>query len=321
MKILVTGASGFIGSHLVGRLQKAGDTLFVATRREVGGLSGKDIKRIAVGEIDGNTVWDDILRDIDVVIHLAGRVHVMHDYCSNPLAEYRKVNLCGTTNLANACAQQGVKRFIFLSTIKVNGEFTLPGCKFNEIDLPNPSDPYAISKYEAEERLLKLSISSNMEIVIIRPPLVYGPDVKANFLLLMKLCSLSLPIPLGRINNSRSFISIDNLVDFVHVCTVHPAAKNEIFLVSDGEDLSTTQLIEKISQSIGKTAKLFYIPIPILRCIARLFGRSDIFDRLTNSMRLDIQKSRKLLNWEPKISASEGLYLLGLAYLRKSRNS
>jgi nucleoside-diphosphate-sugar epimerase len=232
----------------------------------------------------------------------------MNDKSVTSLSEYRRVNFEGTLQLARQAAHSEVKRFIFVSSIKVNGEETNRRAPFTASGDPMPTDPYGISKYEAEKGLMKLSNETGMEVVIIRPPLIYGHNVKANFALLIRLMNLSLPLPLGAINtNRRSFVALDNLIDLIVTCISHPAAANETFLVSDGEDLSTTDLLRRIAKAMGKSPRLIPIPPSILRAGAALLGKKDMAQRLLGSLQVDIEKTRRLLNWSPPITVDEGL--------------
>jgi UDP-glucose 4-epimerase len=232
----------------------------------------------------------------------------MHDKAADPLTEFRKVNVEGTLNLARQAAEAGVRRFIYISSIKVNGEQTFLGQLFTEDDLPAPLDPYSISKYEAEEGLRKLAQQTGMEIVIIRPPLVYGPGVKANFLAMMRWLRKGVPLPLGAIHNQRSFVALDNLVDLIVTCIDHPAAANQTFLVSDGEDLSITGLLRRMGLALGRPARLIPVPVFLLTAGAALVGRRDMAQRLCGSLQVDISKAQTLLGWKPPISVDEGLH-------------
>jgi UDP-glucose 4-epimerase len=243
----------------------------------------------------------------DVVIHCAGRAHVMHEHAADPLVEFRAVNLHGTLNLARQAAAAGVKRFIFLSSIKVNGEQTPQGKPYREDDTAAPLDPYGISKKEAEQGLLALAASTGMEVVIIRPVLVYGPGVKANFLSMMRWLQRGVPLPLGAIHNQRSLVALDNLVDLICVCMTHPAAANQVFLVSDGEDLSTTELLRRMARALNRPARLLPVPGFLLQSGAALLGRRALAQRLCGSLQVNIDKTRQLLGWAPPVSVDEAL--------------
>ena len=305
MSILVTGANGLVGKRLVSRLVEAGLSVRAAVRSV--DLAADVGDQVTVGPIDKTTDWQRSLQDVQVVAHLAARVHVMHDTEVNPLAAFRKVNVDGTLNLARQAAAAGVKRFIFISSVKVNGESTSPGRAFTETDTPNPQDAYAISKMEAEQGLRQLAAATGMEVVIIRPPLVYGPGVKANFAALMRAVQKGWPLPLGAIHNQRSLVALDNLVDLIITCITHPQAANQTFLVSDGQDLSTTELIRGMAQAAGVPARLLPVPVWALQAGAKLLGKGDAVQRLCGNLQVDISKARKLLGWVPPISSDEGL--------------
>jgi nucleoside-diphosphate-sugar epimerase len=260
-----------------------------------------------VGNNDAATKWLSLLQDVDSVIHLAARVHVIRDSSSDPLAEFRSVNTEGTLNLARQAGEVGVRRFIFLSTIGVNGNSTLQGKVFAPTDTPSPYDPYSSSKYQAEIGLHSIAQSTGMEVVIIRPPLVYGANAPGNFGKLTRLVAKGLPFPLGSINNLRSFVGIDNLVDFIITCLEHPAAANETFLVSDGEDLSTPDLIRRMARAMNHPARLLPVPVWALQAGASLLGKGDAVQRLCGNLQVDISKARELLGWNPPFSADEGL--------------
>lgn len=252
--------------------------------------------------------WSEAVSGISVVIHCAARVHVMNDVAADPLAEFRRVNVEGTLRLARQAAQAGVRRFIFLSSIKVNGERTAPGMPFTAEQPPQPLDPYGVSKREAENGLFALARETAMEAVVIRPPLVYGPGVKANFLAMMRWLERGFPLPLGGVKgNCRSLVALDNLVDLVATCIDHPAAANQIFLVSDGESLSTAELLRRMGEALGRPAKLIPVPPAVLRLGARLLRRPGIAQRLCDSLELNIDKTRDLLSWSPPLSVDEGL--------------
>lgn len=248
-----------------------------------------------------------LLSSVDCVIHAAARVHVMHDTEEDPLAAFRDLNVTGTMNLARQAADAGVKRFVFISSIKVNGELTSSGRPFTETDVPNPQDAYAQSKHEAEQGLRQLSAETRMEVVIIRPPLVYGPSVKANFGALKRAVQLGWPLPLGAVNNQRSLVALDNLVDFIVTCIIHPKAANQTFLVSDGQDLSTTELVRGMAQAAGVPARLLPVPVWALQAGASLLGKYDSVQRLCGNLQVDIFKARSLLGWLPPVSVEKGL--------------
>ena len=306
LRIFVTGSSGFLGSALVpGLLSRHHEVTAVVRREQDKSQTGS--KSFVAGNIDAMTKWSKALHGADVVIHLAARVHVMRDSVSDPLAEFRRVNTEGTLNLARQAATAGVRRFICLSSIKVNGETTVPNRPFTPNDLAAPQDPYGISKHEAEVGLREIACTTGMQVIIIRPTLVYGKGAKGNFKSLTKLVARGLPLPLGSINNLRSFVGIDNLVDFIITCLEHPAAANETFLVSDGEDLSTPDLIRRMARAMNRPARLLPVPVWALQAGASLLGKGDAVQRLCGNLQVDISKSRTLLGWYPPISVNEGL--------------
>lgn len=303
--LLITGASGFVGRALISKLAlETNHFVRVSVRKKTQFPS--QIEVIENMEASSNTNWTDALRGVDIVIHLLARVHVMDEQAADPLLEFRNVNVDATIDLAKLAAKQGIKRFVFLSSVKVNGESTSHK-PFSESDLPHPQDAYAISKWEAEEALRKISKDTGMEVVIIRSPLVYGPNVKANFLKMMQYIKRGIPLPLGAIQNKRSLISIDNLVDFITTAISHPKAANETFLISDDEDISTTDLLHRIAQCMGKSARLISVPPKILFFIFNIVGRQDFGDRLLGSLEIDITKAKKLLAWSPPKTLDEGL--------------
>jgi UDP-glucose 4-epimerase len=305
MKILVTGASGLVGRVLCAELFRRGYEVQGAVRLALAGVDDFDQKIIPF--INGETDWSLALSDMQTVIHLAARVHVMADKAENPLAEFRRINTQGTLNLARQAAAAGVRRFVFVSSVKVNGEMTLPGHPFKADDAPAPLDAYGISKMEAEQGLHELAAKTGMEVVIIRPPLVYGPGVKANFAAMMRWLRRGVPLPLGAIDNRRSLVALDNLVDLIVTCISHPAAANQTFLVSDGEDVSTTQLLRRMGQALGRPARLLPVPAGLLELGAALVGRRDMAQRLCGSLQVDIEKTCQLLGWCPPLTLDEGL--------------
>lgn len=299
MSLLVTGATGFIGS----RVYTLADDLGLSPRG-----SSRSSDRMVKVSLDPSSSWSTALTGCDVVIHTAGRVHVMNEKAQDPLAEFRRVNVAGTLNLARQAAAAGVRRFVFLSSIKVNGEMTPGGQPFTAGQAAAPQDPYGISKAEAEEGLRRLGAETGMEIVIIRPPLVYGPGVKANFGRLVSAIGRGWPLPLGCVDqNRRSLVALDNLVDLILTCTTHPAAAHQTFLVSDGEDLSTTELLRRIGHAMGRPARLLPVPSRLLEVGARLAGKRDLAQRLLGNLQVDINHTRHTLNWRPPMSVDEGL--------------
>jgi nucleoside-diphosphate-sugar epimerase len=261
-----------------------------------------------MGSLSSETDWTVALANVDQVVHLAARVHVMNDKSTDPFAEFRQVNVDGTAKLARQAAAAGVRRFVYLSSIKVNGEFTQEGRPFTADDAPAPEDPYGVSKHEAEQALRQIAADRGMEVVIIRPPLVYGPGVKANFESMMRWLARGVPLPLAAVTqNRRSLVALDNLVDLIVTCLNHPAAANQTFLVSDGEDLSTAQLLKRMGAAMGQPARLFYLPPTLLKLGASMLRRPGIYQRLCGSLQLDIAKTRQLLGWTPPVSVDEGL--------------
>ena len=303
MKILVTGTSGFVGqSHI--EFLKQQDVGVVSVGRGVA-MPNTDLS-ISIPDYAAKDVWKKPLSGCDVVIHLAARVHVMHDVAENPLDAFLEVNLNGTMNLAYAAANANVKRFVYVSSVKVNGEYTT-NQSFTEQDIPNPQDPYAISKWQAEQVLRKIEKETGMEVVILRPPLIYGAGVKANFASLLKLVDKGLPLPLLSINNKRSLIYLGNFVDAIISCAQHPNAAGQTYLVSDGEDVSMAQLVKKIALSLSRPSYLFPFPISLMRIFFKLIGKTASLDRLTQSLVIDSSKICKELDWQPPFSMTQGL--------------
>ena len=287
MKILITGQNGFIGKALFNLLQQQKHQVRGAVRnKQKTQKTQKNKDILVVGNIDSTTDWKDPLADVEVVIHLANRAHVLNEKVADPLAIFRQINVAGTIQLAKQAVDSGVKRFIFVSSIKVNGENT-HAHPFTASDKPNPQDPYAISKLEAENALREISAQSTMEIVIIRPPLAYGQGVKGNFKRLSRLVELGIPLPFASIKNKRSLISLENLVQLLSKAIIDPTVANQTLLVSDGLDLSTPQLIKKIANSIGKPARLFPFPIKLLKILGELTGQSETTNRLTEDLQID----------------------------------
>ena len=304
MKTLVTGANGFLGRALCTELISQGLVVLAAVREKP---AIENCTPVVIGDINSATDWSAALSGVDVVVHLAARVHVMNDQAADPLAEFRKVNVQGTLNLARQAVTAGVKRFIFVSSIKVNGEQTPLGQPFTALDTPNPQDAYGISKYEAEQSLLALAKETGLEVVIIRPPLIYGAGVKANFASMMNVVKHGIPLPLGSIRNKRSFVFIDNLVSLILKCIDHPNAVNQVFLVSDGHDLSTTELLQECAIALGVKARLLPVPQVLIEAGASLLGKKDFAQRLCGNLQVDITHTRKLLDWEPHVTVAEGL--------------
>ena len=302
MKILLTGADGFIGKHLQSKLLDH-NVIYISR-----GNALKNYKYFKKN-ISSNESYADCLRGVDVIIHMAARVHKMNDFSKNLSENYMETNCFGTLNLARQAADHGVKRFIFLSSIKVNGEHTQPGKPFRYDDERNSQDDYAKSKAEAELGLLKIAAETDLEVVIIRPPLVYGPGVKANFAALLRLASKNFPLPLGSIKNKRSFVAVDNLISLIIICIDHPKAANQIFLVSDDNDISTLELFTIMVEAYGKKAMIFKIKPSFLKSIAMLVGKKKMIDRLCDDLRLDIDHTKDSLDWKPVISTAAGVRL------------
>ena len=302
---LVTGATGFIGRALIIELIKRDINIATSSRKKIPNLA-KEIKQFNTGDLLYSTDWSLALQKVDLVIHTAARVHVMQDNVTDPLAAFREVNVEGTLNLATQAARLGVKRFVFLSSIKVNGDVTHKKA-FTPEDDHIPNDPYGLSKYEAEQRLLKIAKETDMDVVIIRPPLVYGPHVKGNFLSMLKWIQKGIPLPFGAINNQRSLVALDNLVDFIIHCSTHPRAANELFLISDNNDISTTELLRHTATIFNKKIRLLPVPVTYMRFIARLLNKENTVNRLLGSLQVDSSKSSQLLGWKPIITMNEQL--------------
>lgn len=304
MKILVTGGTGFVGRALLGKLvADATDELSVTVRNPEATLySG--LRRIPIADIGSKIDWNNHLQSVDVVVHLAARVHVMRERSRSALSAFRRVNVDGTLALARQAAASGVQRFIFLSSIKVNGEATLNDSAFVADQPVEPSDAYSQSKWEAEVGLREISAATNMQIVVIRPPLVYGPGVGANFRAMIQWLHKGVWLPFGALTeNRRSLVAVRNLVDLIATCIRHPSAPGQTFLVSDGDDLSTAELLRRLGTALGKPPRLVSVPVPLLRIGARLVGRGDMADRLLGSLRVDMTHTQELLGWAPPFLA------------------
>lgn len=312
---LVTGGSGFLGRALINRLVQMPGCSVMAPLRTPPATLPVGVRSLRLGNLDGTNDWTTALTNVDVVVHAAARVHVMNEVALDPLAAFREVNVEATLNLARQAAACGVKRFIFISSIKVNGEGTQPGAVYRADDVPAPIDPYGISKLEAEKGLMELAATTGMEVVIIRPVLVYGPGVKANFLSMMRWLYRGVPLPFGAVDNRRSLVAVDNLVDLILTCSDHPAAANQVFLVSDGEDVSTTQLLHKLATALGKPARLLPVPERLMSGIATLLGKRALADRVLGSLQVDISKNRQLLGWIPPVTLDQALALTAQHFL------
>ena len=304
-RVVVTGANGFVGLALCAEAVARGTAVRGITRSTCDLPAG--VNNLVIGSFDASTDWRDKLIDSEVIVHLAARVHVMQDVAADPLVEFRRVNVQGTLNLARQAAAAGVRRFVFVSSIKVNGEATQPGLAFAADDVPAPLDSYGVSKMEAEKGLREIAVQTGLDVVIIRPPLVYGPGVRANFAAMMRWLQRGVPLPLGAIHNQRSLVSLDNLIDLIVTCINHPAAANQTFLVSDGEDVSTTELLRRMGNALGHPARLVPVPAGLLKLGAAMIGRADMAQRLCGSLQVDIEKTRCLLGWCPPITLDEGL--------------
>ena len=349
MKFLITGANGFVGKALCAELLNRGHAVRAAVRAAGSPTGNTEVS--VIGSIDGETDWSAALAGVEVVIHLAARVHVMHDDAADPLEAFRRVNTAGTEHLARSAAASGVKRLVFVSSVKVNDECTFPASSsleqippsppfhpqgvrrwvprccaatlpqakwgtlrfvFSETDEANPQDPYGVSKWEAEQALHRVAKETGLEVVIVRPPLVYGAGVKGNFAQMLKVLAKGIPLPLASANNLRSLVYIGNFVDALMKCATHPAAAGQTYLVSDGEDVSTPDLLRQLGAAMGHPARLLPCPPSLLKLGGRLVGKSDQIDRLLGSLQVDSSKIRRELDWQPPFSLQEGLRLTGV---------
>jgi len=304
LRILVTGASGFVGRQLCHTLTAAGLRVRAALRNDAPLIEAHE--RVVIGDIGPDTEWSGSFEGVDTIVHLAARVHVMRDLAGDSYAEYRRINVLGSERLARSAVESGVRRIVYLSSIKVNGESSLPAHPFSEESPPRPNDPYAVSKWEAEQSLQRLGADEGLEVVIVRPPLVYGPGVRANFLTLLNLVARGVPLPLGAIENRRSLIYVNNLTDALYRCVVDARAANRTFLVSDGEDLSTPDMIQRLARALGAPTRLFAVPPAALQLLGRLLRREATIDRLTQSLVVDITSIRTTLGWTPPFSVQTG---------------
>lgn len=322
LKVLVTGANGFVGNVLCRRLANAGYAPRAGIRAAVQKsnpciASDSPVEIAVLGDIGGSGTLAEALNGVAVVVHLAARVHMMHDNAADPLQEFRRVNVGGTEALARAAVRQGVRRLVFVSTLKVNGEST-PGSPFSEADPPDPQDPYGVSKCEAEEALRSIGSTTGIEIVIVRPPLVYGPGVRANFLRLMKLVERGIPLPLPDTKNRRSLVGVENLADFLVRCVSHPEAANETFMLSDGEDVSTRELIVRLASALARPARFLPVPEFAIRLAARLAGKEAAVNRLFGSLVVNSGKARQKLGWKPPVPLDSGLAATARWYLESA---
>lgn len=304
--ILITGVNGFVGRSLCKAILDKGWHARGTLRsfKDAASLPS-GINAIEIQPIGPNSEWANALFDVDIVVHLAARVHVINDKTVDPIAEFRKVNVAGTECLARMSAEAGVRRFIYLSSIKVNGEGSI--VSYAENDIPAPDDPYGISKWETEQLLRRIEAETGLEVVILRPPLVYGPGVKANFLQMIEVVSRGIPLPLASIKNRRSLVYLGNLVDAIIACVEHPKAAGQTYLVSDGEDVSTPELIRRMTAALGKLDRLFPFPPAMMRLAGRLIGKSEAVEKLLGSLVVDSSKIRRELGWKPPYTMEEGL--------------
>jgi nucleoside-diphosphate-sugar epimerase len=306
-RMAVTGATGFAGRALVAQLVRMDGSEVLALTRQNPTNPVLGAKYIQSGDLTSENQWQSVLAEVHTVVHTAGRAHVLSDRAVDPLAEFRLVNVAGTLRLAEQAAAIGVKRFVFISSIGVNGSQTTSGKPFSEIDKPNPHNAYALSKWEAEQGLTRIADETGLEVVIIRPPLVYGFNAPGNFGSLMRAVQRGWPLPLGTIHNQRSLVALDNLVDFIVTCITHPQAANQTFLVSDGQDLSTTELVRGMARAAGVSARLLPVPVWALQAAGKLLGKGDAVQRLCGNLQVDISKARSLLGWVPPVSVEDGL--------------
>lgn len=314
-RILVTGANGFVGQALCAEALARGFKARGATRYATSSFA--EIEYLRVGDIDSGTDWQKALIGVDTLIHLAARVHVMEERAADPLAEFRKVNIDGTRNLAESAARAGVKRLVYVSSVKVSGEDTAR--PYSELDVPNPQDAYGVSKWEAEQALHKVSAETGLEVVIVRPPLVYGAYVKGNFAQMIKVLENGVPLPFASVKNLRSLIYVENLVDALILCATHPDAAGETYLVSDGEPVSTPDLIRNLAKALSKRCLVFPFPIFIMRFLAKLLGKSAAVDRLTQSLQIDSSKIRRELGWKPPYTMEQALKATAEWYLAQHK--
>ncbi|MEQ1742436.1 MAG: SDR family oxidoreductase [Candidatus Nitrotoga sp.] len=319
MKFMISGAGGFVGKALCDELLRRGQSVSAAVRSGNSLIENTEVK--IVGAIDGETNWADALRDVDVVIHLAARVHVMRENATDPLAEFLQVNLYGTSNLARQAASSGVKRFVYVSSIKVNGEQTSATQPFTELDEPSPQDFYSISKWQAEQALWRIAQETGLEMVVVRPPLVYGPGVKGNFAQMLAVIAKRFPLPLASVDNRRSLIYVENLVDALIACATHSAAVGQTCLVSDGEDISTPDLLRQLGDAMGCPAHILPFPPSWLLMLGKLFGKSDQVERLLGSLQVDSGKIRRDLNWVPPYTLQQGLQATAELHRRLGKKS
>lgn len=319
MKLLVTGANGFVGSAAARHFANLGNHVVAHSRSAVLPSTFTDNVQTLQGSFENLNQWQNHLEGCDAVVHTAARVHQVQETSADPLQDYRRVNVDYTVALAQAAARSGVKRFVFLSSIKVNGNYTLTNKPYTADDAPGADDPYGISKQEAEQALMQLANQTGMQVTIIRPPLIYGPGVKANFLSMMTWLQRGIPLPLGAIHNQRSLLGLGNLLDLINICLTHPNAVNQTFLASDGHDVSTTQLLRLMGEALGKPARLVKIPQSWLENAAKLLGKPGVAQRLCGNLAVDISKTRNLLGWQPPVSLEAGLREVAVHFLQSQR--
>lgn len=305
--LLVTGANGFVGGAFVRRLGVEHDLNVRAIVRKPGSADARNVEYLPLGDLDAHTDWRRALSGISVVVHVAARAHVMNETVADPDAAYRQANTDVTLSLARQAAAGGVRRFVFVSSVKVHGETSEPGRPLREQDPRSPVDPYGRSKLEAELGLREIEAATGMSVVCVRPPLVYGPGVRANFARLVDAVRKGWPLPLGALRNARSLVGLDNLVDFLRVCAVHPQAAGQDFFVSDGEDLSTPELLRRVARALGRQPVLLPVPVPVLRLAGALTGRSAAVERLCGSLQVSIDNARHRLGWHPPVSVDAQL--------------
>ena len=309
MRVLITGATGFVGQTLVQKVNKSYDV--IALVRAQSSLLSPSVRQL----VANNIFKAEFLENIDVIVHLAGRAHILNEQTTDPLTEFRKVNVEGTLQLARQALEKKVKRFIFMSSIGVNGSVTLHQ-PFTEDALPQPHADYAVSKLEAEQELKKLFAGSDTELVIIRPPLVYAAHAPGNFARLLKLVASNLPLPFAGTNNKRSFVALENLVDFIQTCIEHPNAANQTFLVADQTPISIRELVQYLKQGMGKKAHFIYIPQPLMKLGAACIGKSKLYEQLFESLEVDTTKGQKLLGWTAPLSTQQAMLQVGQNYLK-----